>query len=83
MILMLPNISNIISSWFGDEIKRKMLQYPLMSLVSSQKKSIGSFGYLLGFVYLQFTLLRASAVLPVVITQDNKTIYTLIAKPNE
>jgi len=77
MILMLPNISNIISSWFGDEIKRKMLQYPL-SLVSSQKKSIGSFGYLLGFVYLQFTLLRASAVLPVVITQDNKTIYTLI-----
>jgi hypothetical protein len=78
MLLMLPQIGNIISSWLGDEIKKKMLQYLLMSLVSFRKQSIGSFGYLLGFVYLQFTLLRASAVLPVVITQDNKTIYTLI-----
>jgi hypothetical protein len=75
---MLPQIGNIISSWLGDEIKKKMLQYLLMSLVSFRKQSIGSFGYLLGFVYLQFTLLRASEVLPVVITQDNKTIYTLI-----
>jgi hypothetical protein len=78
MLLMLPQIGNIISSWLGDEIKKKMLQYLLMSLVSFRKQSIGSFGYLLGFVYLQFTLLHASAVLPVVITQDNKTIYTLI-----
>ena len=77
MLLMLPQIGNIISSWLGDEIK-KMLQYLLMSLVSFRKQSIGSFGYLLGFVYLQFTFLRASEVLPVVITQDNKTIYTLI-----
>ena len=78
MLLMLPQIGNIISSWLGDEIKKKMLQYLLMSLVSFRKQSIGSFGYLLGFVYLQFTFLRASEVLPVVITQDNKTIYTLI-----
>ena len=79
MILMLPKTSNINSSWLGRN-KEEDVTIPFNVPCIVPKTINRKFWLSAWFCIFTIYPSTASTVLPVVITQDNKTIYTLIAK---